>query len=120
MVFAHTETLGGWSPAELLALLGVYFLVGGAINLVIQPSMQRLMEHVRLGTLDFTLTKPEDAQLLVSVQEVRIWKLVDIVLGAGDPGDRAGAAGRPRSASGRRWPSARRCWRAARSSTASG
>ena len=83
MVFGHTETLGGWRPAELLALLGVYFLVGGAITLVIQPSMQRLMEQVRLGTLDFTLTKPEDAQVLVSVQEVRIWKLLDVALGVG-------------------------------------
>jgi ABC-2 type transport system permease protein len=83
MIFGHTDALGGWRPAELLALLGVYFLVGGAINLVIQPSMQRLMEQVRLGTLDFTLTKPEDAQVLVSVQEVRLWKLIDVALGLG-------------------------------------
>jgi ABC-2 type transport system permease protein len=83
MVFGHAETLGGWRPAELLALLGVYFLVGGGITMVIQPSMQRLMEQVRLGTLDFALTKPEDAQLLVSVQEVRIWKVVDLLLGLG-------------------------------------
>ena len=60
VVFSHTDTLGGWRPAELLALLGVYFLVSGAIQLVIQPSMQRFMEDVRQGTLDFTLTKPED------------------------------------------------------------
>ncbi len=83
VVFAHTETLGGWRQSEILALLGVYFLVGGAINLVVQPSMQRLMEQVRLGTLDFTLTKPADAQLLVSVQQVQIWKLVDVALGLG-------------------------------------
>jgi ABC-2 type transport system permease protein len=83
VVFAHTETLGGWRQAEILALLGVYFLVGGAINLVVQPSMQRLMEQVRLGTLDFTLTKPADAQLLVSVQQVQVWKLIDVVLGLG-------------------------------------
>ena len=61
--------------------MGVYFLVGGAIGLVIQPSMERLIESVREGTLDFTLTKPEDAQLLVSIQGVEIWKLIDIVLG---------------------------------------
>jgi ABC-2 type transport system permease protein len=72
LVFAHTHTLGGWRPAELLAVLGVYFLVGGAINLVIQPSMQELIDHVWMGTLDFVLTKPEDAQLLVSAQEVQI------------------------------------------------
>jgi ABC-2 type transport system permease protein len=81
MIFGHTDTLGGWRPAELLALLGIYFLVRGAIDLVIQPSMQRLMEQVRLGTLDFTLTKPEDAQVLVSLQEVRPWKVIDVVLG---------------------------------------
>lgn len=81
VVFAHTDTLGGWRPTELLALLGIYFLVGGLINLVIQPSMERLMEDVRRGTLDFTLTKPEDAQVLISARQVEIWKLVDVALG---------------------------------------
>lgn len=83
IIFSHTGTLGGWRPNELVALVGVYVLVGGAINLVIQPSMERLIESVREGTLDFTLTKPEDAQLLVSVQAVEIWKLTDIFLGLG-------------------------------------
>ena len=83
VIFAHTDTLGDWRPNELVALVGVYLLVGGAINLVIQPSMERLIESVREGTLDFTLTKPEDAQLLVSVQAVQIWKLIDILLGFG-------------------------------------
>lgn len=81
LVFSHTDELGGWRQAELIALLGVYFLVGGLIRTLIQPSMQRFMEQVRLGTLDFTLTKPEDAQLLVSIQQVQIWKLTDVVLG---------------------------------------
>lgn len=81
VVFAHTSTLGGWHQDELLALLGVFFLVGGVINLIIQPSMQRLMEDVRKGTLDFTLTKPEDAQLLISISQVQVWKLVDIGMG---------------------------------------
>jgi ABC-2 type transport system permease protein len=83
VVFSYTNTLGGWSPDEVLALVGVYFLVGGIINLVIQPSMGKLIESVRDGTLDFTLTKPEDAQLLVSVHRIEIWKLIDIVLGFG-------------------------------------
>ncbi len=83
VVFAHTDTLGGWRPSELVALVGVYLFVGGAINLVIQPSMNALIESVREGTLDFTLTKPEDSQLLVSVQAVEIWQLADVLLGLG-------------------------------------
>lgn len=82
IVYSHTDTLGGWEHAELLVLLGVYFLGSGIIGLVIQPSMQRFMEDVRQGTLDFTLTKPEDAQVLVSVRQVAIWKAVDLIVGA--------------------------------------
>src|SRR5437763_322026 len=81
IIFAHTKTLGYWRPAELLALLGVYFLVGGAINVMLQPSMQHLMEDIQQGTLDFTLMKPEDAQVLVSISRVSIWELVDMLLG---------------------------------------
>ena len=81
VVFKHTQTLGGWLPAELVALLGVYFLMGGFIGTLVQPSMQRFMEDVRQGTLDFTLTKPEDAQVLVSLGQIRIWRIVDVVLG---------------------------------------
>lgn len=81
VVFTHTDELGGWRQPELLALLGVYFLVGGVIRALIQPSMQRFMEQVRLGTLDFTLTKPADAQLLVSIQQVQVWKVTDVILG---------------------------------------
>jgi len=83
VVFAHTERLGGWRPMELVALLGVYFLVGGLINTVIRPSMRQLMEDVRQGTLDFTLTKPEDAQLLVSLRQMEVWRVVDLLLGLG-------------------------------------
>ncbi len=81
IIFSHTATLGGWGPDELVALVGVYFLVGGMIGLVIQPSMEQLTEAVREGSLDFTLTKPEDSQLLVSVWRVEIWKTMDIALG---------------------------------------
>jgi viologen exporter family transport system permease protein len=81
VVFSHTSNLGGWKPSQLLAVLGVYFLVGGVINLVIRPSMQRFMEDVRLGTLDYVLTKPRDSQFLVSVREVQIWKVIDVLMG---------------------------------------
>jgi len=83
VVFSYTDTLGGWRSDEVVALVGVYIFVGGVIGLVIQPSMEAFIEAVRDGTLDFTLTKPEDAQLLVSVKAVEIWQLIDIVLGIG-------------------------------------
>jgi ABC-2 type transport system permease protein len=81
VIFSYTDTLGGWRPSEILALVGVYFLVGGMIGLIIQPGMEQLIESVRDGTLDFTLTKPEDTQLIVSIKRIDIWRLIDIMLG---------------------------------------
>ena len=81
VVYSHTKTLGDWSEVQLRALLGVFFIVGGAINICLEPSMVRLMQDVRKGTLDFTLLKPEDSQLLVSFREFELWKLTDVCIG---------------------------------------
>ena len=82
LVFSHTDRLNGWSAPELLALMGVHVLLGGIITSTIQPNMERLMQDIRRGTLDFLLTKPDDAQLLVSVRDFRPWQTVDIAIGA--------------------------------------
>jgi ABC-2 type transport system permease protein len=81
LVFSHTDELAGWSRPELLAVMGVFTLVGGLITMVIQPNMQRLLEDIHRGTFDFVLTKPQDAQLLVSVREIKIWHFVDVASG---------------------------------------
>ncbi|HYF63718.1 MAG TPA: ABC-2 family transporter protein [Herpetosiphonaceae bacterium] len=82
LVFTYTATLGGWNRSELLIVMGVHILVGGLIKTLIQPNMERLMEDVQQGTLDYALTKPADSQVLVSVREFRVWQTIDIVMGA--------------------------------------
>ena len=81
LVFGQVQTLAGWSQSELLAVMGVHILMGGVIRSAIQPNMERLMNDVLRGTLDFALTKPADAQILVSVREFRFWQLTDVVVG---------------------------------------
>ena len=82
VVYDHTDQLNGWTSWELVTLMGVWTLMGGMLGVVMQPSMEKLIEDVREGTLDFSLTKPEDAQLLVSVGQIRVWRLVDVLVGA--------------------------------------
>lgn len=82
LVYSHTEELNGWTQPELLCVLGIQIMMGGLIRTSIQPNMTRLIQEVQDGKLDFTLTKPEDSQVLVSVREVRIWQVVDILSGA--------------------------------------
>jgi ABC-2 type transport system permease protein len=82
LVFGQTTELNGWSQPELHAVMGVHILMGGVIGTFIQPDMVRLIEDIRLGTLDFVLTKPDDAQVLVSLREIRIWQAVGGLVGA--------------------------------------
>jgi ABC-2 type transport system permease protein len=82
-VFSHTRAVAGWRPPELIALVGVFYLLSGLFGTVVQPSLQRLMDDVRHGDLDFTLVKPVDAQVLVSVGQVHVWRLVDAAVGVG-------------------------------------
>ena len=58
LVFGQVNNLAGWSRSELLAVMGVHLLMGGVIRSAIQPNMERLMNDVLNGTLDFALMKP--------------------------------------------------------------
>jgi ABC-2 type transport system permease protein len=81
LVYSHTTELHGWTEAELLTLIGVQILLGGIIHTLIQPNMERLLEEVQQGTLDYALTKPEDSQVLVSVRQIRLWQVVEMLSG---------------------------------------
>ncbi len=81
LVFSYTSQLNGWSRPELLAVMGVFTLMGGVIQSAIQPNMERLANEIQQGTLDFALTKPADGQVIVSVREFRFWRLVDVAVG---------------------------------------
>jgi len=81
VMFGHTTTMNGWTLPQMIVLLGVYYLIQGGVSLVFAPSFERLMEHVRAGTLDFHLLKPVNVQFLVSTRHLKIVRLADLVLG---------------------------------------
>lgn len=83
VIFGQTEDLRGWTRDDLIVLIGIHMLVGGLLGLVIRPSMQALMEGIRLGTFDFVLTKPVDSQLFTSVQKVAPQSTTDMLFGIG-------------------------------------
>ena len=81
VIFQHTTTMNGWTLPQMILLLGVYYLIQGGVNLVFSPSFERVMEHVRAGTLDFHLLKPVNTQFLVSTRHLRVVRAADLVLG---------------------------------------
>lgn len=81
VLFAHTDIMNGWTLPQMVVLLGVYYVVQGVEELVFQPSFTRFMEHVRMGTLDFTLLKPASGQFLVSFRHFQTIQAIQVLVG---------------------------------------
>ena len=79
--FRFTDSVAGWTHAEMLVVLGLFFAINGLRQALLDPNLERMTEYVRRGTLDFLLTKPVDAQVLVSLRQLRINNLFDPLLG---------------------------------------
>jgi ABC-2 type transport system permease protein len=80
--FGHTDTIGGWSFNETLIIAGLFTLMGGIIQALFQPNVQKIIEMVRVGTLDFVLTKPVNSQFLASLRYSQWYGLVDVAAGS--------------------------------------
>jgi viologen exporter family transport system permease protein len=81
VLFSHTGVINGWSLGQMIVLLGVYYLIQGAQSVVFEMSLERFMEHIRLGTLDFILIKPVSSQFMVSTRHVQIAQLAQAFFG---------------------------------------
>jgi ABC-2 type transport system permease protein len=79
IIFGARPTIAEWSLPEALVVIAWFTLLRGLLEGVINPSLQQMVEHIRLGTLDFVLVKPADAQFLASTAKFQPWKIVDIL-----------------------------------------
>lgn len=81
LFFSHGTSLGGWSWPAALVVLGAFTILSGLSQSVLQPNLNKLVEQVREGTLDFVLLKPVDAQLWLSARRFSPWGIPDALLG---------------------------------------
>jgi ABC-2 type transport system permease protein len=79
--FFHADSIAGWNYLELLVVMGLFFAMNGYRQMVLEPNLSLLSEYVRLGTLDYILTKPVDSQFLVSLRRIGVFNWGDPVLG---------------------------------------
>ena len=81
--FEHTTTIGGWSLYEALIVVGLFQMFLGMVDTFITPNVQDFTEHLRVGTLDFILTKPLNSQFHATLRRINIWRSIDMLIGAG-------------------------------------
>lgn len=81
VVFSKTPAVGGWEWDHLLLVLGLWFLVSGAVNMVIAPSIRQFIREVWKGDLDFLLVKPGGHQFMVSTRKIMVFNVVELFIG---------------------------------------
>lgn len=79
--FFQTDEIAGWNYLELLIVMGLFFAMNGYRQMVLEPNLSRLSEYVRMGTLDYILTKPTNNLFLVSFRHLGVFNWVDPLLG---------------------------------------
>ncbi len=74
---------GGWRLEEALLVLSAFTLLQGLASTLLAPNLNKIVEHVQQGTLDFVLLKPLDPQFWLSLRAFSPWGLGDFLLGLG-------------------------------------
>ncbi|NEP16974.1 MAG: ABC transporter permease [Leptolyngbya sp. SIO4C1] len=71
----------GWAWEEALVVLGIFTLLQGTAATFLTPNLNRIVNHVQDGTLDFVLLKPISSQFWLSTHTVSPWGVPDLVFG---------------------------------------
>ena len=74
-------TFQGWSWEEATIVLGLFTLLQGFSATFLVPNLNRIVEQVEQGTLDFVLLKPISSQFWLSTRTVSPWGLPDLFFG---------------------------------------
>ena len=80
IIFNNTETIGGWSFGELIALLGVFRLVHTLMIALIWPNTEKFNQSIRDGSMDYTLLQPVSSMFLVTFSRITVWRAWDLIL----------------------------------------
>jgi ABC-2 type transport system permease protein len=86
VLFSQMESIGGWTFASTLSILGVFMTLSALRGLFISPSLDALAGmdgDVWTGNLDYHILRPLDIQFVASFRHWRPFALFDLLLGLG-------------------------------------
>lgn len=82
LFYRNNYSFAGWSWEEALIVLGVFTVLQGFSATVLVPNLNKIVDHVQQGTLDFVLLKPISSQFWLSTRTVSPWGLPDLIFGS--------------------------------------
>jgi len=80
VIYSKTDAVGGWNRGEAMLLAGSIFVLDAVIRGFFW-SVTEIPSNVRMGTLDFVVTKPVDSQFWVSTRKFDFGLLGALITG---------------------------------------
>lgn len=81
LIFTNTGSLGGWNFYQVLTLYAFAKFINGFYGAFCKRGIQSMaQELVRMGNLDFFLTKPLNSMYFVSVSKPRVYTFINCLL----------------------------------------
>ncbi len=74
-------TFSGWSWQEATIVLGIFTLLQGFSSTFLVPNLNKIVQQVETGTLDFVLLKPINSQFWLSTRSISPWGIPDLFFG---------------------------------------
>ncbi|WP_013323055.1 ABC transporter permease [Gloeothece verrucosa] len=74
-------TFEGWSWQEALIVLGMFTFLQGVSASFLVPNLNKIVDQVQQGTLDFVLLKPISSQFWLSTRMISPWGFPDLFFG---------------------------------------
>lgn len=71
-----------WNWEQAKIVLGLFTLLQGFSNTFLVPNLNKIVEQVERGTLDFVLLKPINSQFWLSTRSVSPWGIPDLLFGS--------------------------------------
>ena len=81
LLYRFTDSVAGWSRAQVLILVGIYRVIDGLIALQVAPNMLAISGYIRDGEMDFLLLRPVSSQFLVSLRLLSLPNAVNVLIG---------------------------------------
>ena len=72
-------TFEGWNWEQALVILGIFTLLQGFSATFLVPNLNRIVDQVQQGTLDFVLLKPISSQFWLSTRTISPWGMPDLI-----------------------------------------
>lgn len=81
VAFHERPPVEGWTYDSALVVVAVFTLLRAVLDGAVNPSLLTVVDQIRMGTFDFVLLKPADAQFLVSTTKFNVFRVVDVLAG---------------------------------------